>query len=379
MRLVHLADLHIGYRAYHRTTSQGLNRREADVFQAFREALTKTAELQPDLVVMAGDIFHVPRPGNLALIETQKALLKFRERCQADIVIIAGNHESVKSLDNRCILELLGIVPGITTVTARPEVVSVCGDRAIVSCLPHNGLEQTDALALRPHPDADYNILLLHGTADSNRINDYGGYDVPAHLLSMPWDYVACGHYHSYTHLGGNAYYAGAIERTSNDIWKEADEEKGFIEFDLDTHSVRFHPLASPRATVDLPIIDAAGKEAGQVDAEIADNAKQADVTDKLVRQRVVNLPRSVQHQLDRAQLRSLQVEAVHYLFDPHTPEASGGTLGDAVRRDGGSLRDRAQAFLQERPLPAGIERERFVATGMAYLVGLEENASQGA
>jgi exonuclease SbcD len=39
MRLVHLADLHLGFRAYSRTNSLGINRREADVFMAFQQAL----------------------------------------------------------------------------------------------------------------------------------------------------------------------------------------------------------------------------------------------------------------------------------------------------------------------------------------------------
>ncbi len=45
MRIAHIADPHLGYRAYNRITSQGVNRREADVFKAFQSALAKVAEL----------------------------------------------------------------------------------------------------------------------------------------------------------------------------------------------------------------------------------------------------------------------------------------------------------------------------------------------
>jgi exonuclease SbcD len=96
MRLVHLADLHLGFRAYSRTNSVGINRREADVFRAFQQALQMTSELNPDLLLIAGDVFHVPRPGNLAVIEAQKQLAKFCAACEAEVLIIAGNHESVR-------------------------------------------------------------------------------------------------------------------------------------------------------------------------------------------------------------------------------------------------------------------------------------------
>ncbi|AFY73016.1 DNA repair exonuclease [Synechococcus sp. PCC 7502] len=367
MRVVHLADLHLGFRAYNRVTSQGINRREADVFAAFREALEKTIALKPDLVLMAGDIFHVPRPTNLAICQTQRELVRFRSLCGAEIVVIAGNHESIKTADNRCILDLLSLIPDITVVTSKPEAVEVCGGKVKVFCLPHNALERLDQVQIAPDAEVTYNLLMLHGTVDSDRINDYGGYDIPEKVLQMPWDYVACGHYHSYTHLGRNAYYAGAIERTSNDIWKEAEEDKGFIEFDLETHKAKFHPLKSPRSTIDFPIIDAANYDAPSLDRLISDHVKQVDITDKLVRQRVINLPKSVQTQLDYRQLRSFQSLAVHYLLDLRSPQVGLLESKDLMPKSGG-ISERAKAFLQDRSLPSGLDRQNFVTKGLSYL-----------
>ena len=47
MRIAHIADPHLGYRAYNRITSQGINRREADVFKAFQSALAKALWPEP--------------------------------------------------------------------------------------------------------------------------------------------------------------------------------------------------------------------------------------------------------------------------------------------------------------------------------------------
>jgi exonuclease SbcD len=377
MRLVHLADLHLGFRAYSRTNSVGINRREADVFMAFQQALQMTSELNPDLLLIAGDVFHVPRPGNLAVIEAQKQLAKFCAACEAEVLIIAGNHESVRTADSRCILELLALIPRVNVVTTEPRAIAVSsrdGDQAKVACLPHNALEQANDLLIRPDPEFKYNLVMLHGTVDNKRINDYGGYDVPPDLLELPWDYVACGHYHSYTNLGNNAFYAGAIERTSNDIWKEANDKKGLIEFDLASHTHQFHELTNLRPTIDLPIIDAKDLSASEINQKIAQQADQANIKDKIVRQQVSNLPRSVQRQLDYRQIRTFQTEAVHYLFVPRSPETSLSSAdGDNTeqpekRSNQISLEDEATKFLQQRDLPADVDREQFVAKGIAYL-----------
>ena len=74
MRLVHLADLHIGYRQYQRLTPAGINQREADVAATFRRAIDKTIELRPDFVLIAGDVFHSVRPSNPAILH---AFLQF--------------------------------------------------------------------------------------------------------------------------------------------------------------------------------------------------------------------------------------------------------------------------------------------------------------
>ncbi|NJK59405.1 MAG: DNA repair exonuclease [Oscillatoriales cyanobacterium SM2_1_8] len=374
MRIVHLADLHLGFRAYHRLTDRGINRREADVFAAFREALDRTAALQPDAVLVAGDVFHVPRPSNYALVQSQAELLRFRQKCAAPVVMIAGNHESVRSADNRCILELLTAVPGVQVVTENPEAVTLANGQVRVVGLPHNSLSRLNTIDLRPDPQVPYNVLMLHGTVDSSRINDYGGYDVPADLLELPWDYVACGHYHTYTHLGRHAYYAGAIERTSNNIWQEATEAKGFVLFDLVSHQAHFQTLHKPRPTLDLPTVDAFGKDVAALNQELAANVAAADITDKLVRQKILNLPKSQQARLDARQIRQWQTQAVHYLLDARPPTA---TLSEAIAPDiaaSQGLTATVAEYLRQRELPKDLDRLHFVERGLAYLAQTEES-----
>ena len=61
-----------------------------------QEALEKISKINPDLIVMAGDIFHKPRPSNFTIYATIKLLQKFRQNCNSPIIMISGNHETVK-------------------------------------------------------------------------------------------------------------------------------------------------------------------------------------------------------------------------------------------------------------------------------------------
>ena len=107
MRLVHLSDLHLGFRQYQRQTPAGINQREADVAAAFKRAVDKVIELSPDLVAIAGDIFHTVRPTNPAILH---AFTKFsrltRELPNTIVVMVAGNHDTPRAVETGCILRL---------------------------------------------------------------------------------------------------------------------------------------------------------------------------------------------------------------------------------------------------------------------------------
>ncbi len=366
MRIVHLADLHLGFRRFGRTTSKGINCREADVFRAFREALTKIKEINPDLLLIAGDVFHWSRPHNMALVQTQRLLQEFISSTDIETIVIAGNHDSVKAKDNTCILELFNWMDRMTVFTQKAEV--WIKDNIRIACLPHNALLEANDIDLRPHPDFQFNLLMVHGTVDGNLVNDDGGTDVPADLLQMPWDYVACGHFHTFRHIDRFIYYAGAIERTSNNIWQEAEEEKGFIEFDLEHKKVFFHPV-STRKTIDFPVIDAQNKMIDELNNLIADHVKQVDIRDAVVRQRMINLPRSLQSQLDYKQIRSFQAQALHYEFVPKPPQM-GTNWEEITQNRGGSLYEDTRRFLENYPISQDIDRQAFVNKGLEYLQG---------
>ena len=67
MRLVHLADLHLGFRQYQRLTASGTNQREDDVAATVQRAITQIIEVAPDLVVIGGDVLFKGSVGRVDL------------------------------------------------------------------------------------------------------------------------------------------------------------------------------------------------------------------------------------------------------------------------------------------------------------------------
>ncbi|HEX7049093.1 MAG TPA: DNA repair exonuclease [Longimicrobiales bacterium] len=275
MRLAHLADLHLGYRAYHRLAPGGINARERDVALAFRAALDRIIALEVDLVLVAGDVFHTVRPSNTAIADAFRQFARLRSALPAaPVVVIAGNHDSPRAVETGSILRLLAEIPGVTVVDDVARAIHLEALNATVLCLPHNALASGEAVALEPDPDAATNILMLHGTVAGGGaeeklryVSEYGGAKVEtSEIRPERWDYVALGHYHIATELAPNMWYAGGIERTSTNIWEEAQGAKGFLTFDTETRKATFHPLPG-REVIDLPRFSARTRERARAGA----------------------------------------------------------------------------------------------------------------
>lgn len=379
MRLVHLSDLHLGFRQYQRQTPAGINQREADVAAAFKRAVDKVIDLAPDLVVIAGDVFHTVRPTNPAILHAFSQFSRLASALpDASVVIVAGNHDTPRSAETGCILRLFS-----------PLGIHVVDSEAKRLTFPERGLSilaVPDVIgprpALDPDPDAQYNVLLIHGevagvlpaqAAAAERTT----VEITADELAAPrWSYVALGHYHVYREVAPNAYYSGSIEYTSTNVWGELAEEraaklpgKGLIEYDLATAKRRFHFLAATRPLIDLPGISARGMSATDLDAAIrvATERVSGGIDDKIVRQVVRDVPRHIVRELDHKALRELKRRALHYHLDTRRPEVirlhGSGAPG---RRP--SLADTVRDHLQKRVLPGDIERERLVSLGLDYL-----------
>src|SRR5207302_2677585 len=114
MRIAHLADLHLGFRQYYRQTSQGINQREADVALGFRRAVDGVIAAAPDLVLVAGDLFHSVRPTNPAILDAFNQIRRLRGSLPAaPVVVIAGDHDTPRSVETGTILKLFEAIEDV--------------------------------------------------------------------------------------------------------------------------------------------------------------------------------------------------------------------------------------------------------------------------
>ncbi|HET8656763.1 MAG TPA: DNA repair exonuclease [Longimicrobiaceae bacterium] len=378
MLIAHLADLHLGYRAYHRVNARGVNAREADVAEAFREAIDATVRLEPDLVLIAGDVFHTVRPSNGAIADAFRQLSSLTARLPGvPVVLIAGNHDSPRSTDTGNILQLFREIPGLHVVTEEAQRVRLEELDASVLCLPHNALARQEEIDLAPDPEVGTNVLMLHGTVAGDAVegkiryvSEYGGVAVlDSAIAPERWDYVALGHYHIATELAPNMWYSGGIERTSTNIWAETGP-KGFVSYDTDRGAGRFHPVAT-RTVVDLERISARGRTAQEVDAAIAASVESIPdgTAGKIVRLVVEDIPRHVVRELDHRRVREYKAEALHFHLDARPPQVR-RIVGSGAPMRRQTLREQVEGFLSRHWAPSSdaIDRDRLVALARHYL-----------
>lgn len=387
MRIAHVADPHLGYRAYHRLAEDGRNQRERDISDAFEAAVDGILRERPALVLVAGDVFHAVRPPNAAITDAFRQFLRLRAGLpDAPIVVISGNHDAPRSSETGSILRLFAEIPGVHVANGRaPETVRVVagGEDVAVLCVPYAALASGEPLILEPDPAASLNVMLMHATVvggpNAQKIRrgvGYGGIEMGLEELRPErWGYIALGHYHVATELASNAWYAGSTEFTSTNIWLESEEPKGFLTFDTGEGRARLHTIPT-RPVLDLPATTGRGADdfvsAEELGARIRASAEGArgGIDGKVVRLVVRDVPRDLQRALDHDHLRSLRSRALHFHLDVRRPEQPGSRLADAVTPERRlPLEEEVGRFLRAwQPSAADLDRARLARLAEAYL-----------
>jgi len=397
VKLAHLADLHLGFRQYDRQTARGGNQREADIAEAFRRTVDDLLLQRPDLILLAGDVFHSVRPTNPAILFLFRELQRLRaELPDAAVVMIAGEHDTPRSTETGTILRLYEAL-GVEVVVDQARYVTLPKSDCAVLAVPHQAVAQLERPALRPRRGTTFNVLLLHGQVpglgERRGTAEYGGALIDERdLAPAHWDYVALGHYHVAQPVAANAWYAGSIEYVAPNPWGQMQDEaergrvgKGYLLVDLPGARVTFRPIAPLRRHVDLPLIEGKGLTPKELDAHIAAAvaAAKPPIDDQVVRLLVFDVSRATARDLDHAAIRGYKARALHFQLDlrrpPPRPEAhAAGAAGALGQRQ--TLSETVREFLDHRPLDADLDRGEFVRLGVGYVeqVGREGEGEGG-
>ncbi|MEZ4586021.1 MAG: DNA repair exonuclease [Gemmatimonadales bacterium] len=387
MRLAHLADLHLGYRQYHRLNPAGINQREADVARAFRSAIDGVIAAKADIVVIAGDVFHAVRPTNQAIIFGFRELQRLREALpRVPIVMIAGNHDTPRATETGSILRLFQEL-GVDVVTDQAEWLEYDELGIDVLAAPHQAVVAEERPNLRRRNRVPHEVLVAHGEVEGLFPLDRWWVEPGGALLDSReleqgrWSYVALGHYHVQREVRPGIWYAGSLDFVTSNPWGELVEQrkvgvksKGWLLVDLESGTVTRQPIEAPRDVVDLKPISAQSLSAAELDAEIAGRLKavRKGIDDKVVRLVVYDCPRAMVRDLDHAAIRSAKAAALHLHLDFRRPEIHRIVGVAAPGRK--TLPEVLREYLTGRPLPERVPRERFVSEGVALLEGVTQD-----
>ena len=374
-------------------TPRGINQREADVAQAFTRGIDKTIELDPELVLIAGDVFHQVRPTNAAILKAWQQFSRLRTALpNSEVVMIAGNHDTPRSTDTACILRLFEPL-GFNIVDGAPQSLDFPDlDLSVLAV----AMNQHPEPLLVPSGTRRWNVLTKHGVVEG-MLGPHSASEelwtpetLQADLHPEAWDYIGLGHYHVFKQVSPNQFYSGATEYTSNNTWSERNEQdqtgvpgsgKGIIEYDLAARTHEFHALELQREFVDLDPVDARGRTDQEVNEliQLAADAWRGGIDEKVVRLVVRNLPRHVLRQLDHKMLRDLRHRAMHFHLDARRPDIISRSSGHGAPGRRPSLADFVRDKLRERVLPPDVDRDALVDLGARYLKDAEDREGASA
>ena len=310
MLLVHFSDLHLGHRAYDRA-ERGKNVRERDVALAFQRAVEEVIRLKPDLILLVGDIFDRPDPPPGALVALAQGLEALRSSIPStQIFMVAGARDTPRPMRDPGALAALDPFPNVEAVTGRARSVFLREMETHLLLVPHGAVVRRPYPELRTHPEARWNLLLAYAGVGTR-----AGPGLP--LDPAPWDYVALGYLHQHQQVAPRVYYSGSLERVGPEPWREAAQEKGFLSFDLESGTSRFHPIPG-RAVVALAPIRIPRGESSKLAGKVKEVLSEVPggIDGKIVRLRIEGLtPQEVKRE-DQGLFARLREQALHLAIE---------------------------------------------------------------
>ena len=286
IRILHLADLHIGMENYGRLDpATGLNGRVMDFLRRLSEVVDFALENEVDLVLFAGDAYKSRDPNSTYRREFARRIKRLADH-GIPVVLLVGNHDLPAQERRASSIEIFRTleVPNVLVAghdrlynltTRRGEKIQVATvpypirqrllaheehkDKTIAELdvlVQQLVAENIEALAAQVEPSIPAVLVGHFSVADAQYGSERSvmlGRDVVVlrSVLANPaWDYVALGHIHRHQELNGGQsppiVYCGSLERID---FGEEKEPKGFVIADVRRGHAewKFHPVAARR------------------------------------------------------------------------------------------------------------------------------------
>ena len=236
MRILHTSDLHLES-SLSRLPATKVRERKNELFLTFERMIAEAARLGVKLFIIAGDLFDSEKITKKA---TERIVGAIERAEDMDFLYLPGNHERLS------FIERIGVMPKNLLVFG-DDWTYFDYDGLTVAGRSECRADMFDTLRL---DENNKNIVVLHG-----EIKDYSGVGEGISLTDARErgiDYIALGHYHSYSVTRvdnrANAVYSGTPEGRGFDEAGDC----GFVLVDTDDYVIthRFCPFAKRRMQI---------------------------------------------------------------------------------------------------------------------------------
>ncbi|NYT05604.1 MAG: metallophosphoesterase [Methanomicrobiales archaeon] len=367
MRIVHIADSHLGLAAFSRVDGDGMNLRERLVYENFLAGIDHIIAQRPDVLVHAGDLFDRVRPKTRAYTTVLAACDRLLE-ADIPLVAIAGNHSMPKTRYTPSPFEVLAYHAGTLHLAYRYRYEPVEIGDVMFHLIP-NMLSAADYRsaydAIVRAPD-HANVLVTHGLASmlsDHRLKTVAEHELDATILSADFDYIALGHFHDQRRIADNAWYSGSQEYVS---YGEIRDTKGGLLVDTDSRAVTHLPLPHT-PMMDLGRISCAGRSAEEIVGAVmaAVEGVPSDLSNPMCQLTLDGIERETLHALGRRELGEARSRVLDLRFRVIAADTPVPTIGHDLKTV--DYVEEFAEFLRKHP-PAEQEYAFVLNTGQEVL-----------
>jgi len=371
MRIIHFSDTHLGFADFGKVDPElGINLKEADVYRAFSQVVDYIRENPPDIVLHSGDLFETSRPSNRAINFALKEIAKISEM-GIPFILISGNHSTPRTRSSGSIFEAFEIFDTLHPVYKSRYERIVVRD-VLFHCIPHMPTEEEINGAFEmviSEPKAKYNVIVSHAglTADIQyKMGEFNELMIPFSTLTKKsnFDYIAMGHYHRHLELTHNAYYSGSTERFS---FREANDQKGFMDVDLDNKKFKFIPIEVREMAVFEPIA-CIGLSVKEIEDAVEHLTKDR-INDKIVQITLDKISRHQYVELDFQRLKEITGDAIYVKWASNWLVEKGKEI---LQTSIGTLTAEFESFLEDQEIK-DLDKGKLKKMGTGYLSMAEE------
>ena len=410
MKILHCADIHIGYETHGRLDpATGLNTRLLDFRRSFDFLVARALAEDVDLFLFAGDAYRTADPTPTQQRQFAEALRPVAE-AGIPIVMVVGNHDHPVSFGKASSVDIFGVLDGRVEVFTQPTfraegepggpLRTKAGPLQFVALpwpirskilardeyrgkTPHEVRQLVEdyyarfvALCAEKADPAVPLVVCAHLTVQGAELSGSERASLIAHeptftvaqLAPAGVDYVALGHIHRFQDRNAEAFargdgppvvYSSSIERIS---FKEHDAEKGFVIVDVDPageagQRTAFEFVATPARRFVPVAVDCT--EAADPTAAVLAAIARHDVADAVVRVRY--RVGEEQPAVDEAAVRAALAEADTVAAVERELDAVERQRRTVVRRDT-SLKEAVERYVDQHDTLARVKDDLVAA-----------------